>query len=32
MIEWVKCFDSNKTMLFKVTDKKRSKSYAKILE
>ena len=32
MIEYVKCFDSNKTMSFKVTDKKLLKKYSKIWE
>ena len=32
MIEYVKCFDSNKTMSFKVTDKKLLKKYYKIWE
>ena len=32
MIGYVKCFDSNKTMSFKVTDKKLLKSYTKTLE
>ena len=30
MIGYVKCFDSNKTMTFKVTDKKLLKKYTKI--
>ena len=30
MIGYVKCFDSNKTMSFKVTDKKLLKKYTKI--
>ena len=30
MIEYVKCFDSNKTMSFKVTDKKLWKNYTRI--
>ena len=32
MIEYAKCFDSNKTMSFKVTDKKLLKKYTKIWE
>ena len=32
MIGYVKCFDSNKTIFFKVTDKKVFKKYAKIWE
>ena len=32
MIEYVKCFDINKTMSFKVTDKKLLKKYSKIWE
>ena len=32
MIEYVKYFDSNKTMSFKVTDKKLLKKYSKIWE
>ena len=32
MIGYVKCFDSNKTMSFKVTDKKLLKNYTKIWE
>ena len=32
MIGYVKCFDSNKTMSFKVTDKKLLKKYTKIWE
>ena len=32
MIGYVKCFDSNKTMSFMVTDKKLLKRYTKILE
>ena len=32
MIEYAKCFDSNKTMSFKVTDKKLFKKYTKIWE
>ena len=32
MIGYVKCFDSNKTIFFKVTDKKVLKKYAKIWE
>ena len=32
MIGYVKCFDSHKTMSFKVTNKKLLKSYTKILE
>ena len=32
MTEYVKCFDSNKTMSFKVTCKKLLKKYAKIWE
>ena len=32
MIGCVKCFDSNKTMSFKVTDKKLLKNYTKIWE
>ena len=32
MIGYVKCFDSNKTMSFKVTDKKLLKKYSKIWE
>ena len=30
MIGYVQCFDSNKTMSFKVTDKNLSKKYTKI--
>ena len=30
MIGYVKCFDDNKTMSFKVTDKKLLKNYTKI--
>ena len=30
MIGYVKCFDNNKTMSFKVTDKKMLKNYTKI--
>ena len=32
MIGYVKCFDDNKTMSFKVTDKKLWKNYTKIWE
>ena len=32
MIGYVKCFDSNKAMSFKVTDKKLLKNYTKIQE
>ena len=32
MIGYVKCFDSNKTMFFKVTDKKLLKNHTKILK
>ena len=32
MIGYFTCFDSSKTMSFKVNDKKLSKSYTKILE
>ena len=32
MIEYVKCFDSNKTMSFKVIDKKLLKKYKKVWE
>ena len=32
MIGYVKCFDSNKTMSFKVSDKKLLKKYTKIWE
>ena len=32
MIGYVKCFDSNKTMSFKVTDNKLLKKYSKIWE
>ena len=32
MIGYVKCFDSNKTMSFKVTDEKLLKKYTKISE
>ena len=32
MIGYVKCFDSNKTMSFKVTDNELLKRYNKILE
>ena len=32
MIGYVKCFDSNKTMSFKVTDKKLLENYTKIWE
>ena len=32
MIEYVKCFDSNKTMLFKLTTKKLLENYTQIRE
>ena len=32
MIGYVECFDDNKTMSFKVTDKKLLKNYTKIWE
>ena len=32
MIGYFKCFDSNKTMSFRVSDKKMLKNYIKILE
>ena len=32
MIGYVKCFDSNKTISFKITDKKLLKKYTKIWE
>ena len=32
MIEYVKCFDSNKTMLFKLTTKKLLENYIQIRE